>query len=141
MSKVENQRVVASEFGFDEDLVREVLRKNNFNSAGNLINFLLDLTDDEERKLIETSKCYKAEKEILRQSKKEKSERPAEENLRRETSKLYHASLCRKCFCQPRNILTLPCSHFCLCENCIRSTAECPICKERILTSFKAFLA
>ena len=50
-------------------------------------------------------------------------------------------NICVVCFTNPKEILIKPCSHFALCEECVRQLDECPICrskiehKERIYTS------
>ncbi|KAL3882758.1 hypothetical protein ACJMK2_029069 [Sinanodonta woodiana] len=59
-------------------------------------------------------------------------------HLQEENEKLTKQMMCKRCKAKQRNILVLPCTHFCLCEKCSIEVSLCPECwkpiKERVKT-------
>jgi hypothetical protein len=43
---------------------------------------------------------------------------------------------CVVCFTNPKNVILLPCRHYCICQQCSESikyhTNQCPICRENV---------
>jgi len=48
--------------------------------------------------------------------------------------------LCRICFDSEQNILLVPCSHVCVCDQCVQRLTNCPVCRKKIESSTKVFL-
>lgn len=120
---VDSKRQVALEFGYDNSLISLALKKRDFASAAELIDYI----DKHEADL---------ENEV-----KENQEREAS-NPRIETEYLLRSKHCVMCVRQPRNIITLPCAHFCLCNVCGKQCKFCPIsnCKQIIRHVFSVYL-
>ena len=52
--------------------------------------------------------------------------------------------LCVVCMEREKNMLLLPCRHICMCKACTDKivdgdSAQCPVCRERVVDSFEAF--
>ena len=140
------QEQVALEFGYEKDIIKEVLRQNSFKCSGDLVDFLFQLPDEENEKL-QLAYFSRHEKEELEKRYMEEKMQRAEkemdnvklESLRKETKALYCNSMCLNCFTNQRNIVTLPCSHLCLCERCSEKVYKCPSCQEVISRIIKTF--
>ena len=54
------------------------------------------------------------------------------------------ATTCSVCLDQPREILFLPCNHFCVCKECRailkKGNNKCPICRKNVKQTIKAYL-
>ncbi|KAL3882756.1 hypothetical protein ACJMK2_029067 [Sinanodonta woodiana] len=61
-------------------------------------------------------------------------------NLLEENKKLTLQLMCKRCRQQERNILVLPCTHFCLCEQCSKEVSLCPECWKPISERVKTYL-
>ena len=52
--------------------------------------------------------------------------------------------LCVVCMVREKRVLLLPCHHLCMCEACthkvVAHSAQCPVCRQPIVDSIKAFL-
>jgi hypothetical protein len=117
----EIQFQVAIEMDFPERIVSHVLRKHQFENAGQLVNFLEDNMELIETELEEENYCN--ENVVASPS---KDEAMKELSLREETELLYRLSYCLKCWTNPRTLVCLPCSHYTLCEDCEKTTKTCP---------------
>lgn len=137
------QEIVALEFGFESQLIHEVLSHQTFACAGDLIDYLSDLTDAADDENLERVRRKQLEKETEKEEEAEKQHLEEEdsclETLRRETAVLYLRSKCLECRKNSRNIVTMPCSHLTLCETCSEKTTQCPSCKETIVAVVKTF--
>ena len=125
---VQTQYRVAVEMGFPENIVKRVLRKHVFKSAGDLVDYLetnLEILEAEEE---ENDKEEEAEKQEKVETPSTTSIVTALDNLslRDETEKLYKQSVCLVCFKRKRTFVILPCGHFTVCDFCERKTRKCP---------------
>ena len=139
-SKVHHQ--IAIELGFSEKIVERALKKYKFKSAGDFVHYL-ELNEDEFAETDEVVQKAKPEEEKMAVAafpEKEKTENTqnaavkADKSLREETEDLYRRSICLNCFNRRRSIVILPCSHFALCEQCLKQVKKCPVsdCCEEI---------
>jgi len=46
---------------------------------------------------------------------------------------------CAICFINPKNVVVLPCRHFCICPTCVTSINKCPICRADMTGSMEIF--
>ena len=130
---------VALEFGYDNQVIKEVLHQKSFASSGDFVDYLFQLSDKESDNLQQTY-SKRLEKEEVRERSVEKEMEDAKlESLRYETKLLYINSKCCNCFSNLRDIVTLPCSHLCLCERCSKKVEKCPACQETISCVIKTF--
>ena len=79
--------------------------------------------------------CIELTKEnyILKQQENELRKRLESENKR---------SLCKICKNKPINTVLLECAHFLLCEDCAKSSKQCPVCKKdvsRVIVTFTPY--
>ncbi|KAG4083208.1 hypothetical protein H8356DRAFT_1750396 [Neocallimastix lanati (nom. inval.)] len=58
----------------------------------------------------------------------------------RETEKTNDEMICVICYERSKCYLFLPCKHIACCENCGKMVNKCPLCRERIDSSFKVFI-
>ena len=125
---------VAIEFGYREKIVRCTLDKKDFDSAGELVEYLEDHATELENEVEE-----KAAREM---EKKKEEDMKTTHSLRAETEALYKSSICLACWKNKRSFVTLPCCHFSLCASCGRSTNQCPLrdCKEKIMDVIQTFV-
>ncbi|KAK3585123.1 hypothetical protein CHS0354_034254 [Potamilus streckersoni] len=79
--------------------------------------------------------------ESLTSAKSNKNASPNTQTVRRileETDDLKSKMMCKRCKKNLRNMLILPCTHFCLCDHCSKEISLCPECwnpiKERVKT-------
>ena len=108
------QRQVALEFGYSEAIISLTLSRLKFNTSGDLIDYL-DIHEEE------------LEEEVIRREKA---------NLRDDTERLYRSSLCVMCVKNAREIVILPCGHYCLCVACEKQCRFCPVKKCAMLITF-----
>ena len=47
---------------------------------------------------------------------------------------------CAICFINPKNVVVLPCRHFCICPTCVTSINKCPICRTGMTGSMQIFV-
>ena len=145
-NKKKIQEQVATEFGYENVIIREVLNRKSFDCSGDLVDYLFVLNDEEFENLRQAY-CKSVEKEELQkrclEEKIQLVEKMVEneklQSLRRETNFLYFKSKCVICFFNVRNIVTLPCSHLSLCEHCSYKMDKCPRCQESISCTIKTF--
>ena len=149
----EVHHIIAVELGFPEKIVKRALKKYKFKSAGEFVDYL-ELNEDEfvadeeldvepipgENKITiipfpEGEQVVKAEVTSTATAKPEKT-------LREETEDLYRRSVCLNCFSRKRCIVTLPCSHFAICDQCEKRIKKCPLndCCEEIECSITTYL-
>ena len=68
-------------------------------------------------------------------------EQPSQESLRHPRADLW---LCVVCMEQEKKVLLLPCKHLCMCKPCadkiVAGSAQCPVCRERILDSSEIYI-
>ncbi|KAK3580654.1 hypothetical protein CHS0354_017925 [Potamilus streckersoni] len=57
-----------------------------------------------------------------------------------ENEQLTKQMMCKRCRQRERNILVLPCTHFCLCEQCSKEVSLCPECWKPINERVKTYL-
>lgn len=140
------QEHVALEFGYEKEIIKEVLRQKSFDCSGDLVDYLFQLPDEETENLQLAYFSRHEKEELEKRYMEEKIQRVEKEmnnmkleSLRKETTALYFSSMCLNCFTNQRNIVTLPCSHLCLCECCSRKVNKCPTCQEAIWCSIKTF--
>ena len=141
------QERVAIEFGYENEIVREVLRQKSFDCSGDLVDYLFLLNVEEIKHLRKAYyKSLDKEERLEKQCLEVKTHRVENEmedmklqSLQRETKLLYIKSKCLNCFINLRNIVTLPCSHLCLCECCSLKVDKCPSCQEAISCIIKTF--
>ncbi|KAK3580650.1 hypothetical protein CHS0354_017920 [Potamilus streckersoni] len=62
-------------------------------------------------------------------------------HLQEENKKLTKHMMCKRCKEMQRNILVLPCTHFCLCEHCSKEVSLCPECWKPIKERVKTYIA
>ena len=106
-----------------------MLEKNKFESAGDLVEYLIDNED----KII--VKEAKDDDDDVTTEKKEKS-------LREETEILYKQSVCLVCFQAKRSRVCLPCCHLTHCEKCEKTLRWCPYhaCQEEIHSTIQTYV-
>ena len=145
-SREKIQERVAVEFGYENEVVKELLHQKSFDCSGDLIDCLFQLNVGEIENLRQAYYNRLEKEEMERQRLEEKTQRAEKEmedakleSLRHETKLLYLNSKCLNCFTNLRNIVTLPCSHLYLCERCSEKTDKCPACNESILCIIKTF--
>jgi len=61
--------------------------------------------------------------------------------LKTENEKLYASIMCKQCNVTQVQVLTLPCAHVVICEECSELLETCPLCKERILGTVRIFMS
>ena len=61
--------------------------------------------------------------------------------LKTENEKLYASIMCKQCNVTQVQVLTLPCAHVAICEECSELLETCPLCEERILGTVRIFMA
>ncbi|KAL3882757.1 hypothetical protein ACJMK2_029068 [Sinanodonta woodiana] len=62
-------------------------------------------------------------------------------NLLKENENLTKMMTCKRCRKRQRNVLVLPCTHFCLCEQCSKEVSLCPECWKPITERVKTYLS
>ena len=62
------------------------------------------------------------------------------EELRKQNETLKSSSTCKVCMDQKVGVLFLPCRHLICCTPCSDSIKRCPLCRQRIIGTIKAFL-
>ena len=62
------------------------------------------------------------------------------EKLKRETERLRSNVTCRICLDATVHVLFLPCRHLICCEQCANNVHNCPLCRQRIVGTIKAFV-
>ena len=136
---VETQYRVAVEMGFSKAIVKRILHKCVFESAGDLVDYL-----EENWEMLEAEE--EDDKEDEREERQEKMETSGVAaltslSLHDETEKLYKQSFCLVCFKRKRSFVTLPCSHFTICDFCERKTRKCPRtdCQQVIECSIRTY--
>ena len=140
-NKKQIQECVAKEFGYQSEVIEEVLFQHSFDCSGDVVDYLFQLNDQEITNL-QRSHCLRVEHEALEKQREEEETRDAKlKILRHETETLYLNSICWNCFKNPRNILTLPCGHLCLCVRCSERVDKCPICEKEIRQTVKTYLS
>ena len=142
------QEQVAAEFGYGNEIIREVLNRESFDCSGELVDYLFLLNDEDIENLrqayFESLEKEEVEKRCLEekiQQEEKEMENKKLQSLRRETNFLFFKSKCVICFTNERNIVTLPCSHLSLCEFCSKKVDKCPLCKESFSCTIKTFLS
>ncbi len=148
---------VAIEFGFPEKIVVRVLRRHKFDTAGDLVMHLEDhweelkKEDESEEKPPSETEPPSEEKppsETEPPAEKRDEEKPMaaepqtrELTLREETEALYRNSICLVCWKRKRTHVTLPCSHFNVCDACEPTTRRCPLrtCGEAVECSIRTY--
>ena len=144
--RVERQLIVALEFGYDEEIVKRVLKKCEFDDAGDLLDYLDTHNEElEAEKEVEEEPTPEEEKELPQASAQPltpSAPPPTESSLRQETEDLYRRSICLNCFRRRRCFVVLPCSHFSICDNCEKELRKCPArdCGEAIECSIKTYM-
>ena len=147
--------LVARELDFPADIIRLALTKSSFEDAGSLVTYLLDYSEEleeEQDSINKETECRRKEKDVLCERVEDETEHKLSSkvspsssvsSLRKETEYLYSLSLCLHCWKNKRNIVTLPCCHYNLCEMCAKNASKCPIrsCNADILSTIKTFLA
>lgn len=140
---VETQYRVALEMGFSKAIVKRILHKCVFESAGDLVDYL-----EENVEVLEAQE--ESDKEDEKEERQERMETPAVASsiaalanlsLRDETEKLYKQSVCLVCFKRNRSFVTLPCSHFTVCDSCEAKTRKCPRtdCRQAIECTIRTY--
>ena len=148
----DTQYHVAIELGFSEKIVRRALQKYRFKTAGDFVDYLeihteefaVDEEVDEEPAPGEekiTIAPFPGE-EVVKVESVPSTTAKFEKALREETEELYSQSVCLKCFERKRCFVTLPCSHFAICDHCEKRLTRCPLpdCREAIECSIKTYL-
>ena len=144
------QEQVATEFGYENVIIREVLNRKSFDCSGDLVDYLFLLNEGEienlEQDYFKSLEKEELDKRCLKEKEVENEnfqsiqlENENLQSLRRETKFLYFKSKCVICFTNVRNIVTLPCSHLSLCENCSNKMDKCPSCQESISCTITTF--
>ena len=59
--------------------------------------------------------------------------------LLKETRELYIDKLCKYCLKNDRNIVFLPCRHWCCCDICNETAIRCKLCECKIENYIKTF--
>ena len=151
------QREVAVELGFPEKVVSRALKKYKFKTAGDLVDYLemhpVEFSMDEEveeepapgeEKITIVGFPAEADDEVVHSSSSSISStaKPREKTLLEETEDLYRRSVCQGCFSRKRCFVTLPCSHFAICELCEKRLRKCPLsdCQEKIECSIQTYI-
>ena len=62
------------------------------------------------------------------------------DELRKQNETLKSNITCKVCMDQKVGVLFLPCRHLICCEPCGDSVKRCPLCRQRIIGTIKAFL-
>ncbi|ODM99169.1 Mitochondrial ubiquitin ligase activator of NFKB 1 [Orchesella cincta] len=115
-----------------EDLVRKLEARKNFQRIliGTTIFVGLVLLS---RRLLRWRQNYKMRK--LRQT-------ILNERRNLNLDNLCTCQTCLVCLVNPREVILLNCGHVCVCADCaLKVNGCCPICRERILTTRKAYIA
>jgi hypothetical protein len=47
--------------------------------------------------------------------------------------------MCKVCLDSPKCILSMPCNHVVMCEECANQVSKCPICREDIVSTIKIY--
>ena len=124
------QLQVASEFGYSHDIVTELLQRNRYENAGELIEDLeksdLQVEDIEKEKVDAATVTGNFEQKLT---------------VREETERLFHASICLVCHVSKRTRVCLPCCHLTHCEKCETAVKHCPQldCKENVECTIRTF--
>ncbi len=96
--------------------------------------------------------CYQIEKiriqNCIRRARpqKKKNEKPIEvpQNVQSGSENI-DKMLCVLCLAEERNYVFSPCMHLCCCEKCcnviVQKQSDCPICRNKIKSSFKIYYA
>ena len=129
------QERVALEFGYESDVIKQVLYEKSFPSSGELVDYLFQL-NVEEIENYQQSYCKRLEKAEME---KQRLKNDKLKSLREDTKVWYLMSKCMNCFSNERNIVILPCSHLSLCEYCSKKVYFCPVCQEKIACTIKTF--
>lgn len=123
------QYQVACEFDYPEKLIKELLEKKQYKTAGDLIEDLEDYLLKNEEEVEEKPASGEEKIEIVaavESTTNSSSSTPQELTLLEETVFLYKKSYCSVCRINKRCFVTLPCSHLSLCNTCLTSTHKCP---------------
>ncbi len=62
------------------------------------------------------------------------------DNLIRKNETLKSSITCKVCLEEPLRVVFLPCQHFVCCAQCSSQVDKCPMCREEILGTIKAFM-
>ena len=69
------------------------------------------------------------------------SEPLTDEELRRENSRMREERECRVCRDKEVGVVFLPCGHLVTCTSCAPTVAECVVCRTRISSSVRVYMA
>lgn len=134
---------VALEFDYPEAIVRRAMRERTFYAAGELIDYLEDHWNEFEMNGDELEMNGNDQNKEASINVKELKQEVVNKQLglKEETEILYRQSICLVCQSRKRNYVTLPCSHFTLCDTCERTIHHCPIrsCGEQILSTIHTY--
>lgn len=123
---MDSKVVVATEFGYAEEIVNYVVREKTFSDAGSLVDYLYQVSIEDDFREI---KAKISNMKMREEARRKCEQKMINEKLMKETCKLYISSKCIRCRKNNRNIVCLPCAHFSLCKLCAGSTTLCPRCK------------
>lgn len=148
---------IATEMGYDEDLVKKLLETEEFVNAGQLIERCFDITYASTcafANLAKTPIHRRLERLSLKQLVPNVSPQvpvlpPSSkvvlndvEKLRQETLKLMIQQNCKKCYMKPAQILCFPCCHLVYCPSCfnarIKTCFVCDIYIQDVITVYPA---
>ncbi len=108
--------------------------------TGELVNSLILLVPGILCSLYVASKVEKKAKSWYKAWKEKKVQREIQQRLEGINFEGYECIICME---RGRNVIFLPCKHFCLCEECLEELQrqECPVCKREICETVKLFLS
>ena len=142
----DSQRHVAAEFGFELPVISLASTKQYFKTAADFIDYL-EQHEKELKNEVKEKEAMAAKARLEIESRKEEKEELCDKleticSLREETEMLYYTSRCLLCVERLRDIVVLPCFHFCLCTMCAKRTQICPRrdCKTMIMEVIHVFL-
>ena len=141
----DSRRRVAMEFRYSLSVILLASLKRYFRRAADLIDYL-DENHEELKNEVRMKDAMEDEAREEIKARKEKEELcnklETSCSLREETELLYRSSCCLLCVKTSRNIVTLPCGHFCLCAECAKHSNACPVsdCKMLITDTIHVFL-
>ena len=143
------QLQVASEFGYSHYHIIKLLQRNTYENAAELIEDLeksdlqvgdiekeiVVLTTAKEEMRVDTSTADAAAAAAVTNDCDKKL------NLREETERLFHESICLVCCVSKRTRVCLPCCHLTHCEQCETSVKNCPRvdCKKVVECTIRTF--
>ena len=147
-----SQYQAALELGCPETLIKKLLGSKEYNCAGDLIEDIWKLQDEEidEREIQEIEVNEKDNENSANSVSTVANDNVSTtakdsietSTLRKETERLYRQSRCLVCHITNRTRVNLPCGHLTHCESCDKFVKRCPVpsCKHEIACTIQTYM-